>query len=78
MFANDANSEYAPGYAVANARAGFMQRGAKWKLTEFVRVDNLTARNYVGAIVVGDANARFYEAAPKRSAMLGVSASIGF
>jgi iron complex outermembrane receptor protein len=78
VYANDVNSEYAAGYGLVNLRAGVEQRGQGWRIKEFFRVDNLLDRNYIGAIVVGDANSRYYEPAPRRSAMIGVSASMNF
>jgi iron complex outermembrane receptor protein len=43
-----------------------------------VRVDNVTDKNYVGSVVVNDANNRYYEPSPRRSYMLGVQARLGF
>jgi iron complex outermembrane recepter protein len=78
VYVNDVNSEYAPGYGVLSLRAGLQQQGKSWHVKEFLRVDNVLDRNYIGAIVVGDANGRYYEPSPGRSAMLGISASLNF
>jgi iron complex outermembrane receptor protein len=78
VYVNDVNSEYAGGYGLLNLRAGLEQRGKTWRVKEFVRVDNVLDRNYIGAIVVGDANGRYYEPAPRRNATIGVSASLSF
>ncbi|OGA17063.1 MAG: hypothetical protein A3I63_08700 [Betaproteobacteria bacterium RIFCSPLOWO2_02_FULL_66_14] len=75
---NDVNSEFADGYANVNLVAGFEQKGAGWALTEFVRIDNLGNRNYSGSVVVNDANARYYEPAPRRNLLLGVQARASF
>ncbi len=73
VFVNDQNSEAAAAYTIGNLRVGFMQRGKGWRLTEFVRVDNVTDRAYIGSVIVADGNGRFYEPAPGRALMAGVS-----
>jgi iron complex outermembrane receptor protein len=79
VYAEDANSEIpAPGYAVFNARFNARQQSGAWSLTQFVRVNNLADRQYVGSLIVGDANKRYYEAAPGRNWMLGASAAYTF
>ena len=75
---DDLNSDYAEAYTVANLALGFAQRAGEWRLSEFLRVDNLTDRAYVGPVIVNESNGRFYEPAPGRNAMLGVEAKLGF
>jgi iron complex outermembrane receptor protein len=75
---NDANTEFAGAFTVANAVFGFQQQGERWRLGEFLRVDNVADRAYIGSVVVNDANGRFYEPAPRRSILLGVQASLQF
>jgi iron complex outermembrane receptor protein len=75
---NDINSEFADAFTVLNLVFGFQQQGAKWRLSEFLRVDNVTGESYIGSVVVNDANGRFYEPAPQRSYLLGVQASLSF
>jgi len=75
---NDANSEFADAYTVFNLVAGLVQQGAGWHISEFVRLDNLTDRNYAGSVIVNDANQRFYEPAPRRSISAGIQASLQF
>jgi iron complex outermembrane receptor protein len=65
-------------YTIYSLRAGLQQRGRGWKLTEFVRVDNLTNRNYIGSVIVAEANNRFYEPAPGRNYIVGVNAEFSF
>jgi iron complex outermembrane receptor protein len=78
-YAEDANAEIpAPGYAVVNARFNATQQLGGWRFKQFVRVNNLLDRKYIGSLIVGDANKRFYEAAPGRNWMLGVSAQYTF
>jgi len=75
---NDANSEFADAYTVLNLVGGLVQQGPGWRISEYVRLDNLTDRNYVGSVIVNDANGRFYEPSPRRSVSLGVQASLQF
>jgi iron complex outermembrane receptor protein len=75
---DDPNTEFAPGYGVLSAMAGLVQRGERWRVMEYVRVDNLADRNYIGSVIVNEANGRFYEPSPRRSILLGVQASARF
>ena len=72
------NSAAAQGWGVLNWSVGSTQRRGRWTLKEYLRVDNLLDRNYVGAVVVGDSNGRYYEAAPGRNAGVGVELTRGF
>jgi iron complex outermembrane receptor protein len=78
LYVNDRNSDAAPSYSVVNARAGFEQRMDMWTLREFVRVNNLADRNYVGSVIVGDTNGRFFEPAADRNFLVGVSVNARF
>ena len=75
---NDQNSEFAAGFAVFNAMAGLMHEGRGWRVSEFVRIDNLADRDYAGSVIVNETNGRFYEAAPGRNFTIGVQASLQF
>ncbi|MFC4929174.1 TonB-dependent receptor family protein [Massilia sp. GCM10023247] len=79
VYAEDANAEQpAPGYAVVNARVQARQSVGPWRFRQFVRLNNMFDRSYVGSVIVGDANRRYYEAAPGRQWMVGVSAQYTF
>ena len=79
VYAEDANADIpAPGYGIVNLRAQARQTLAGWRLKQFVRLNNVADRNYVGSVIVGDANKRFYEAAPGRNWLAGVSAQYTF
>ena len=78
VWVNDQNSEYAGAYTIFNLRAGLQQRGNGWKLTEFVRIDNVGDKSYVGSVIVAEANNRYYEPAPGRNAMVGINAEFSF
>ncbi|MDD3352859.1 TonB-dependent receptor [Zoogloea sp.] len=75
MYVEDTNLQRAaPAYFVANLRLTAQQQMGAWRFTEFARLDNLFDRDYLGSVVVGDTNGRYYEPAPGRNWMAGVSA----
>ncbi|HUJ87552.1 MAG TPA: TonB-dependent receptor [Burkholderiales bacterium] len=75
---NDRNSDFADGYTVANLALGFAQRANGWQLSEFLRVDNLADRQYVGSVIVNASNTAYFEPAPGRNSTVGVQARHGF
>ncbi|HVE52044.1 MAG TPA: TonB-dependent receptor, partial [Ramlibacter sp.] len=75
---NDANTDSAPSANLWNLRFGFEQKVDRWTLREFVRVDNLLDRAYAGSVIVNEGNGRFFEPAPGRNWLAGVSASYAF
>jgi iron complex outermembrane receptor protein len=76
--ANDANTAAAGSYEVANVRAGWSGRAAGWMLDAFVRVENLFDSEYVGSVIVNEANQRYYEPAPGRAGHVGLTARRSF
>ena len=78
LYVDDANSDAAAGYAIANLRAGFEQSGKGWKTSEYVRVENLFDKKYIGSVIVADGNQRFFEPSPRRTGIIGVSATFSF
>ncbi|MBI2754915.1 MAG: TonB-dependent receptor [Betaproteobacteria bacterium] len=78
LHVDDANSDAAEGYTLAKLRAGFEQAGRGWKMSEFVRIENVLDRKYIGSVIVADTNGRFFEPAPRRNGIAGVSATIVF
>ena len=78
IYANDANTAAAGSYSAVNWRGGFEQRFAGWRLTQFVRVDNLFDEDYVGSVIVNEANQRYFEPAPTRAVYLGATARYAF
>ncbi len=75
---DDRNSDSAAAYTVVNLRAGFEQKARGWRLAQTLRIDNLGNRNYVGSVIVAEANGRFFEPAPRRNVALIVSGSMQF
>jgi iron complex outermembrane receptor protein len=79
MYPDDANqANPAPGYAIANLRVQAQQQLGSWRLKEYARVNNLFDRGYIGSVIVGDSNRRYYEAAPGRNWVLGASMQYRF
>jgi iron complex outermembrane receptor protein len=78
VYVNDANNEFAPSYKIANIRAGFEQNVGGWNFTEFVRVENIFDKDYIGSVRVNDGNSRFYEPAASRNYLLSVGATYKF
>jgi iron complex outermembrane receptor protein len=78
MYVNDRNTDAAPAYTIGNFRLGFEQRTGRWLLREFVRVNNVANVNYVGSVIVGDTNGRFFEPAATRNFLVGVSVNASF
>ena len=75
---NDANSEFAGAYTVFNLVGALVQQGGGWRISEYLRMDNIADRNYVGSVIVNEGNGRFYEPSPRRSISAGIQATIQF
>ena len=78
IYVNEANTDAAPAYTVANLRAGFEQRWQRWQFAEFVRVDNVGDRRYAGSVIVAEARSRYFEPAPGRSLAAGLRIASSF
>jgi iron complex outermembrane receptor protein len=79
VYVEDTNGEKAaPSYAVFNWRTRFEQHYGPWTVHQLVRLDNLFDRQYVGSVIVGDSNARYYEAAPGASWYAGAGLEYQF
>ena len=75
---DDRNTDAAPAATVLALRASLQQAVGRWTLREFVRVDNLADRRYAGSVIVNEGNARFFEPAPGRNWLAGVTAAYTF
>ena len=77
---NDINSSsMATGYAVMNLRGVLRQSlSSGWTITEFVRLNNIFNRSYIGSVIVNQTSSQFYESAPGRNWILGAKASYQF
>jgi len=75
IYVNDTNTDSAPQVSLFNARVSLLQKMGDWSIKEFVRIDNLTRRVYAGSVIVNEGNNRFFEPAPGRNWVIGVSAA---
>ncbi len=79
VYVEDSNTQQAaPSYGIVNLRAGIERQYGALNLRGFARLDNIFDRQYVGSVVVGDSNGRYYESAPGRNWLLGLSARYSF
>lgn len=78
VYVDDTNSESAPSYKIANIRAGFEQKVGDWNFSEFVRVENIFDKDYIGSVRINDGNSRFYEPAAGRNYLLSIGATYKF
>lgn len=78
LWVNDANAEAAAGFFVAGVRLGAQQRHGDWRIEQFLRVDNLFDREYVGAVYVNDGNGRYYAPAAARRWLAGLRISVAY
>jgi len=72
VYADDLNTAYAPGYVVLNLRAGYELRWGTVRWYVFGRIDNITDRQYIGSVIVNEANGRYFEPAPGRRFFIGM------
>lgn len=72
-YANDANANSASGYAVFNWHASYRHSIGGLNLEPFVRVNNLADREYISSLIVNGPGGRFYEPAPERNWLAGLS-----
>ena len=75
---DDANTDTTPTANVYNLRLSWAQKIDRWTLREFIRIDNLTNLNYVGSVIVNESNGRFFEPAPGRNNLVGITAAYTF
>ncbi|GAB3473590.1 TonB-dependent receptor [Massilia terrae] len=78
-YPDDANAAHpAPGYTTVSARLHSRQQYGAWSIKEFARLNNLFDRSFAGSVIVGDSNQRYYEPAPRRNWVMGLSAQYRF
>lgn len=78
VFANDANTARAPGYATfdVGAEKRITLAGLDWR--GFARLNNVLDREFIGSVIVNDANGRYFEPAPGRNWIVGINAARSF
>lgn len=77
-YVNDTNTDSAPSYTIFNLRAGFEQKLQNWRFSQYLRVENIFDKNYIGSVRVNDGNARFFEPAAGTNWLLGLNATYRF
>lgn len=78
MAVDDLNSDRTSAATLLNLRVGLEQKLGAWRLREYLRVDNMANRSYVGSVIANDGNKRFFEPAPGRNWSLGLVANYAF
>ncbi len=78
VFVNDANSDAAAGAATVNLSLGYTLKLGGAELSAFARVDNVAGETYAGSVIVNEGNSRFFEPAPGRTGLVGLSAVLRF
>jgi len=68
IFADDRNTAFTAGYWETNWRAGLEQSTSRWQFSEYLRLENLTDRSYVGSVIVNASGGQYFEPAPGRTA----------
>jgi len=74
--ANDASTLVAPGYAIAGVHAGYVIDTSRYQIVSFARIDNVFDRDYIGSVIVGQANGSSFEPAPGRTFYLGIKVTM--
>lgn len=72
-YADDANTAHAPGYLTLDVGLERRWRLGRVAVEGFARIDNVLDRHAVGSVIVNDGNGRYFEPAPGRGWLLGVS-----
>lgn len=78
VYVNDINTDTAPSYTIFNLRAGFEQNLAHWQFQEYVRIENMFDKDYIGSVRVNDGNALFFEPGADRNYLVGLGAKYKF
>jgi iron complex outermembrane receptor protein len=73
VYADDANSAHAPGHATVNVGVERRWILAGMSVQAFGRIDNVFDRRVLGSVIVNDSNARYFEPAPGRAWLVGLS-----
>ncbi len=73
---NDQNTVFTPSYTIFGADVGYGAELRTFHLNAFLRANNLFNRRYVGSVIVGDGNGRYFEPGPGFNVLAGVSLMI--
>ena len=78
MYANDTNTENAPGYSVINLRAQEKYKYHSVNLTTYFAIENVGNKKAVSSLVVNQSKNQYFEPVLPRNYTLGVQASLPF
>lgn len=73
---DDADTQLAPGHAVAGLDAGYVFDTAHHQIAPFARIDNLFDRRYIGSVIVNQASGGSFEPGPGRTFWLGINVTL--
>lgn len=69
---SDSNDEFAPSFTLWHASLDSRQHYDAWTFSQWLRIDNLFDKTYVGSVVVNQSSGRSFEPAPGRQLSGGV------
>ncbi|MBA4243600.1 MAG: TonB-dependent receptor [Pseudomonas sp.] len=79
LYVEDSNAaKAAPSYALFNWQARFEQTLGALTFNQVLRIDNLLDREYIGSVIVGESNGRYYEPGPERAWYVGAGLQYRF
>jgi iron complex outermembrane receptor protein len=78
LYVDDVNSDSTSPATLVNLRAGLRYRAGRLDIEPLVRLENAGDRRYVGSVIVNEANRRFFESAPGRNWMVGITGRYRF
>ena len=79
LYVEDSNTaKTAPSYSLFNWQARFEQKAGALTFNQVLRIDNLLDREYIGSVIVGDGNGRYYEPGPERAWYVGAGVQYQF
>jgi len=70
---NDLNTVAAPAYTIVGADTGYGVDLTHYRVSGFLRINNLLNRHYVGSVIVDDNNSRYFEPGSVFALLAGVS-----
>ncbi len=73
---NDVNSVIAPSYSIFGVDGGYAVELRDFRVSGFVRLNNLLNRRYVGSVIVDDGNSRYFEPGPGFNILGGVTVTV--
>jgi iron complex outermembrane recepter protein len=73
---DDLNDAFAPAYALMGLDGGYAVELSRFRMSAFLRINNLLNRRYVGSIIVNDGNSRYFEPGAGFNILGGVSVTM--